>query len=336
MTPPARPVVGSLDGHRHRPAGGHRRRVEAPGGAGSRSAGSLHRHDVCAADHVVGQLDVPEGAGEGVGACRPGCGDGVGEGGVPLQGEPYPVAAQLRHLAGGEGAGDVGEPGGQRLRDPASQPVVGSLDGHRHRPAGGHRRRVEAPGGAGSRSAGSLHRHGVCAADHVVGQLDVPEGAREDVGACRPGCGDGVGEGGVPLQGEPYPVAAQLRHLAGGEGAGDVGEPGGQRLRDPASQPVAGSLDGHSHRPAGGHRRRVEAPGGADLCLCGCREDAYQGHRTRCRNDHDCYQRSSEQGCSIQQDSSPSSRLLSLFSVRSRRRGLRSCGTPSLFVGCPL
>ena len=67
-----------------------------------------------------------------MGARCAGGGDHVGEGGFVLEDEPDPVVALLRHLAVGEGAGDVGEPGGQRLRDPAGLPVVSGADGHRH------------------------------------------------------------------------------------------------------------------------------------------------------------------------------------------------------------
>ena len=71
------------------------------------------------------------------------------------------------------GAGYVDEPCGQRLRHPPDAPVVGEKDGDRHRPARGHRRLVEGPGGAGS-----LHRDGVYAADPVSSvseSLSIPE-----------------------------------------------------------------------------------------------------------------------------------------------------------------
>ena len=91
-----------------------------------------HREAGGAAHGVVVPLEVPQRTGEVIGTRCAGGRNGVGEGGVPLEGEPDLVAAQLRHLAGGEGAGNVGEPGGQRLGDPAGLAVVGGGDGHHH------------------------------------------------------------------------------------------------------------------------------------------------------------------------------------------------------------
>ena len=132
--------------------------------------------DACsAADGVVGLVGVPERAGEAVGARRAGGGDHVGEGGFVLEDEPDPVVAQLRHLAGGEGAGDVDEPGGQRLRDPAGLPVVRGADGHRHLAPRRYRCRTEGPGGAGLCPLRGLDRDACSAAYGVVDPVGVPK-----------------------------------------------------------------------------------------------------------------------------------------------------------------
>ena len=70
-------------------------------------------------------------------------GNGVAEGYVrPLECEldGLPVLANLITV---EVAGNVAEPVGQRLCDSPKTPVVGSGDGHRHRPARSHRLRIK-------------------------------------------------------------------------------------------------------------------------------------------------------------------------------------------------
>ena len=226
------------------------------------------------------RVGVPQHTREGVGPRRPGGGDRVGDGGIPLQREADLLVVHP-HSRRVVGAGYVDEPCGQRLRHPPDAPVVGEKDGDRHRPARGHRRLVEGPGGAGS-----LHRDGVYAADRVVGPVGVPEHTREGVGPRRPGGGDRVGDGGIPLQREADLLAVHP-HSRRVVGAGYVGEPCGQRLRHPSNAPVVGNLDGDRHRPAGGHRCRVEAPGGAGFILLrGYRGDAHKKQHTHHRNSY--------------------------------------------------
>ena len=259
------PVVGDLDGDRHRPARGHRCIVEGPGGAGFSKSG--HCHVRSAADRVIVRVGVPEHTREGVGPRRAGGGDRVGDGGIPLQREPDLLAAHT-HSRRVVGAGYVGEPCGQRLRHPSDAPVVGDLDGDRHRPARGHRCIVEGPGGAGFSKSG--HCHVRSAADRVIVRVGVPEHTREGVGPRRAGGGDRVGDGGIPLQREPDLLAAHT-HSRRVVGAGYVGEPCGQRLRHPSNAPIVGDLDGDHHLATRSHRCIVEGPGGAGFSKGGHR-----------------------------------------------------------------
>ena len=120
----------------------------------------------------------------------------------------------------------------------------------------------------------------------MVGSVFIPQHTGKIIVSRRVGCSNGVGEGLVrTLKGELDGLSV-IVNLIIVEVAGNVGEPVWQCLRDSPEPPVAGSRDRHLHRPARGHRRRIEGPCGAGVLLRVHKAEAQ--HAYQCHGDH-CY-----------------------------------------------